>query len=227
MSLMDMLNNAKTGLSDLKRKYKFMKANKSREAAAELQASLAKCRGQLEICAKEFNRVIVNQSKNIAAGKKQNADTILQEQMLWDAAIGYMLVKDAIYAVQTINSHDSVAHAYDMLDAAVEQMKGKKNKLLDIPHLKAPKRRNAYGYVNSDAAVKEKEIMLDGFFEKLKVTGDIEACLKEIYAASNAATAMSVDGVDYAELLNRMPDGDDGLSDEDLRSIKDIKTPGK
>lgn len=228
MSVSTMLDDAKSTLADLKRKYKFKKANDSRKEAAELQSSMAKCRGQLEICMKEFKRTITTQCRNIAEGKAQHADTIIQEQILWDAAIGYMLVKDAIYALKTVNSHDSVSHAYDMLDAAVAQMNGKKNKLLDVPHLRKPKARNAYGYINSSSAAKEKEMLLDSFFERLKEAADIDTCLEGAYNL-NADTSSrgSASADDLAERLNMFPDDetDDDFDDLDISSLKDIHKP--
>ena len=41
MSVSTMLDDAKNSLADLKRKYKFKKANDSRKEAAELQSSMA------------------------------------------------------------------------------------------------------------------------------------------------------------------------------------------
>ena len=230
MSVSTMLDDAKNSLADLKRKYKFKKANDSRKEAAELQSSMAKCRGQLEICTKEFKRTITTQCRNIAEGKKQHADTLIQEQILWDAAIGYMLVKHAIYAIKTINSHDSISHAYDMLDAAVAQMSGKKNKLLDIPHLKKPKDRNAYGYIASGSAVKEKEMLLDSFFETLKETADIDACLESAYNMNNITSASSRNDAgadDLAERLKLFPENgtDSEMDDEDIGALKDIHKP--
>lgn len=230
MSVTDMLDDAKRSLADIKRKRKFKKANQSRKDAAELQSSMAKCRGQLEICQKEFKRTIANECRNIAEGKKLHADTLIQEQTLWDAAVGYMLVKDAIFSLKSINSNDSIAHAYDMLDAAVAQMSGKKNRLLDVPHLKNSKGRNAYGYIASDSAVKEKEELLDGFFEKLKVTGDIDQCLESAYAANDRAAMLAGEGGDdLADRVSRLPDddADADLDYADIANLKDIHTPGE
>lgn len=222
MSIISMLEDAKNGLAEIKRKYKFKKANEMRKDAAELQSALAKCRGQLEICQKEFKRTILTQSRNYAEGRKQGADTRNVEAIIWDAAIGYLLVKDAIYAVKTINSNDSIAHAYDMLDAAADQMRGKRNRYLDLPHMKPLKRRNNYGYVASDEAVREKENFLNGFFEKLKVTGDIDACIEETNAA-NASGRGAEDGYgSFEDRLNAMEDADTSLDDLDLDDLKDI-----
>lgn len=177
MAIIDTLDEVKANLEEIKKKYRFRKTRIARQEAVELQITLAKCRGKLEICKKDFNRAINTQSKNISEGKKIGADTIIQEQILWDASIGYMLVRDAIYALETISSYDAVSHAYEMLDAAMKQVAGRKSEFPGNMKIGSTKERNAYGYITSSAALKEKEMLLDSFFENLKVTGDIEAHL--------------------------------------------------
>lgn len=177
MSIMEAMDDAKRHLEEAKKKYRFKKANQAREEMAELTASLAKCSGKLEICKKDFNRTIRTQSRNISEGLRLGTDTMVQEQMLWDAAMGYLLVRDAMFALRTINSYDSVAHAYDLLDAATKQITGKRSSLAQFVHIKSGKTRNEYGYITSSSAVKDKEALLESFFDRLKVNGDIEECL--------------------------------------------------
>jgi len=177
MAIMEAMEDAKRHLEEIKKNHRFKKANLAREEMAELTASLAKCSGKLEICRKDFNRTIRTQSRNISDGLRQGADTMVQEQMLWDAAMGYLLVRDAMFALRTINSYDSVAHAYDLLDAATKQITGKRSSLAKFVHIKSGKTRNEYGYITSATAVKEKETLLESFFDRLKVNGDIEECL--------------------------------------------------
>ena len=197
MAITDKLEDAKNSISEMMRKHDFKKANNDRKEKAELQSSLAKCRGKLEICKKDFDRVIRTQARNVREGQKEGIDTLIQEQMLWDAAIGYMLVRDAIFSLKTISNHDSVAHAYEMLEAAVKQMAGKDGKLPKFPRIGLGKERNAYGYITSETALKDKEELLDSVFETLKATGDIEDCLS---AARNPALR-------HAELRNAYTGG--------------------
>ena len=216
MSITDTLDDVKASVKEIMRKRKFKKANMERQEAAELQSSLAKCRGKLELCRKDFARSIRNQSKNIAEGQRTGMETVIHEQMMWDAAIGYMLVNDAIFALKSISTYDSITHAYEMLDAATKQMSGKKKGLGGLTHIGSAKERNAYGYITSAAAVKEKEELLDSFFERLKVTGDIEACLAaakdpaahqaELRGAYTGSSALSsgTDGADLDAYMRRL-----------------------
>lgn len=186
--------NARNALAAYKRKRSFKKANNARAEAAELQASLATCRGKLEICKKDFNRTIRTEVKHIAEGTSIGADTSIQEQTLWDAAIGYMMVKDAIFSLKTISSFDSVTHAYDMLGTAIDLITERQRILPRLPKLGRKRDRNVYGYITSDTALKEKQEILTGFFEELKRTGDIEACLASARSpeAVNASRAAGV-----------------------------------
>lgn len=174
MAIQDSLKAAKAKLDETMRDRRFKKANLAREEKIALQTAQAMCRGKLEVCQRDFERIIREQSRYIREGQAIGADTLIQEQMLWDAAIGYMLVKDAIYALRTIGNHNSLSHAYDMMDLATKHMSGKKSGL----PLKTVKDRNVYGFVTSDAAYKAKSDLLDSFFEELKVTGKIEECLE-------------------------------------------------
>lgn len=220
------------------RKRRFKKANMDRQEAAELQSSLAKCRGKLELCRKDFARSIRTQSKNIAEGQRAGMETIIHEQMMWDAAIGYMLVNDAIFALKSISTYDSIAHAYEMLEAATKQMSGKKSGLGSVVHIGSKKERNSYGYITSTAAAKEKEELLNSFFERLKVTGDIEACLETAkdpaahqaelrgaYTDNSAraeSTAPGMYGSDLDAYMRRL-DGDakSGAAEEDYTEAMD------
>ena len=216
MSLMDTLDAAKESLDEFKRKRRYKKANLQRAEAAQLQADLAKCRGKLETCRADFGRTIRTQAANIRKGQQEGMDTLLQEQTLWDAAVGYMLVRDALYAIQTVTSYDSVDHAYEMLEQATRQMMNKPESFLS--KLGSKKTRDEYGYITSEASRKEKEQMLELFFEQLKLTGDIEECINEAnrstYGRSPLFTNDPATSLD--ETMRRLRDSDGAAEGADL-----------
>ena len=245
MNLNETLDAAKVSVKEIMKNRRYKKANLERQEAVQLQADLMKCRGKLEVCKKEFNRTIVNQSKSIRDGQAEGHDTLIQQQMLWDAAIGYMLVRDAIFALKSISSHDSIAHAYDMLEEATKQMAGKGGKLPKFLRIKSSKERNTYGYVTSSAALKAKEDQLDTFFEALKETGDIEGCLTSVinpaakeaelrkaYTSGNASAVASNSSAesDIDTLYHSYP-GDETSQDtgadymDNLDILRDIDVP--
>ena len=212
------LENAKSALEALKRKRSFKKANDARAEAAELQNALVTCRGKLEVCKKDFNRTIRTEARSIAEGVAMGADTTIQEQTMWDAALGYLMVRDAIYSLESINTYDSVTHAYDMLDEAVKVMSGK-GRPSDHLFLGAQRKRKDYEFLNSRTALKEKEQLLDTFFAKLEETGDIEACIKEArspdaYRADSVQAYSEAGGGDVDELLSRLDREESGHSEE-------------
>lgn len=194
MSIHDSLNAARDKLEAAMKDRRFKKANLSREEKIELQAAQAMCRGKLERCQKDFDRIIREQSRYIREGEDLGANTDIQEEMLRDAALGYLLVRDAIYALRTINNHTSISHAYEMLDLATRHMSGKKSGL----PLKSILNKGVYRDLTSSAAYNDKNKQLAGFYDQLKATGDIEACLNSTAQsvneeASSAHTASSDD----------------------------------
>lgn len=223
MALMDSLEAAKDSLNEFKRKRRFKKDNKQRAEAAQLQSDLLKCRGKLESCRAEFSRTVRTQAANIRKGQREGMDTLLQEQILWDAAVGYLLVRDAIYSIQTLNNYDSVDHAYSMLEQATKQMMNKRNKM-DRLKLVNDKKRDEYGYITSESSRKEKEQMLELFFEKLKQTGDIEACVNEAnrgsYAEESLYEGMEANSLEDAMRMLRQSQGGEEPGD-DVSSVPD------
>lgn len=235
------LEDVQNQLNDLKRKFKFRKANKNRKEAAELQYSLLDCAGKLEVCRKDFNRTIQQQSRNIIAGKQDGMDVQINEQILWDAALGYMLVKDAIFALGTVPEYDSIAHAYELLEAATRQIANKGSNPFRLKGKIPGKERDEYGYLTAESTLKEKEEVLDGFFDELKQTGNIEECLKNRRSSENVTaerrsqyaekTISKGSGQSKRENIaarfNSIPDDASGLDDmgDDLDAMKDIYPP--
>lgn len=237
MAIIDMIRDTKSTLEEIKRKYRFKKARMAKEDAVELQVTLSKCRGKLEICKNDFNRAIKNQSRNINDGKKIGADTLIQEQILWDAAIGYMLVRDAIFALETITSYDAVSHAYEMLDAAMKQISGKNTNFPGTMKAGSTKERNAYGYITSSTAQRAKEELLNSFFEELKVDGDIEGQLAraripgathaELRHAYSGGSGEKSDIDNYMDRLNAVSNGPTEAAefDKNMDTMLDIHPP--
>ena len=230
MANLNSLSNARKMLEDLKREHRFKKRNAAVEREANVQYQLGKCRGELELSLTELDQTIRTQSRNIvhnsvthAADKFNMGRTELntiQEQMLWDAAIAYMLVKDALVALKTVSSQDSISSAYEMLDAAASQLSGKKqHKFFKMPQVRAAVGRGHYSFITSEEALNEKEERLDQFFGTLRMTGDIEACLQ------NAKNPIDVDAErKYLSGTGKMPTG--GLADdykERLHQLRDTK----
>lgn len=240
-SMTGRLEDVQNQLNDMKRKFKFRKANKSRQQAAELQYSLLDCAGKLEVCKKDFNRTIQQQSRNIIAGEQDGMDTHINEQILWDAALGYMLVKDASFALGTVPEYDSIAHAYELLEAATRQIANRGSNPFRLTGRLPGKERDEYGYLSAESTLNEKENVLNDIFDDLKKTGNIEECLKNRRSSekvtadrrsqytektiAKGSAQSKRDDIDAR--FNSIPDDASVLDDmgDDLDAMKDIYPP--
>ncbi|MBQ6018512.1 MAG: hypothetical protein IKH82_01775 [Clostridiales bacterium] len=185
MAITDKIEDIKTSLKKISKDLSYKKANKERDKKVEAQASIMKCRGQLGASLNDFRRNIRSHVDYLKAGPHSEVDVSIREQLLWDAAISYMLVRDAISALETVTSSVNIDYSYKLLDTAVALMNGKKKKIPSYNGA-ATKGRVRYDYVKSDAVLKAKTQILESVFEDLKKTGDIEACLAATENKDNA-----------------------------------------
>lgn len=177
MSIKESIMNIQDRLEKMLKKRRFKKANDERKAAVEERTEYMDCAGKLNQALVQFRTTIRSQVIYIKEGTMFHRDTTLQEDELWDAAIGYMLVQDAQYAMKSLFNYDSIQYAYDLLKSVTNYMNGGKPKFAMIPGVRKSKDRNAAGYLTSDKLIREKEAFLETFFEDLKRTGDIEKCM--------------------------------------------------
>ena len=208
MSITDKIQEVKDDLKKYKRNRSFKKANAEREKMVELQTSLAKCRGKLEVSLKDFKRTIRSEVEYIHQDQVSSNDIALHEQLLWDSALGYMLIRDAIFALKTVTTYDSIEYGYELLSAAVSQMDRKKAKL-PVYGASNKKSRNKYGYLTADPVKQEKIQILESIFDELKETGDIDACL----ARSENKKTGKVDKTDPDYLKSLLSEENKGNSD--------------
>lgn len=174
MAIKDMKAKLEAKLENAAKKRRYDQANQDREDKVKLTAAQAKCRGELEKSKSDFEMTIRQQSKAIREGEALDVDTSIQEQMLFDAAVGYLLVREAIFSLRSINTHQSISQAYGLMDLATRQMSGKKSGL----PLKSIRNRSIFGYATSEEAYQKKCDQVSGFYEELKDTGDIAHCME-------------------------------------------------
>lgn len=180
MSVEDKLHAAKKKLEAMKKNHRYKKANKDRAIEAEFTYEIAKCAGDLGVCLKDFKYAIEEQSFYIRKGKAEGYNISVQEQQLEDSAVGYMLVKDAMFALRSVYTYDSIDHAYSLLDRATNKITGERTFPFFGTSAKKPKREE-YGYLNAQETYEEKKSMYYSFKETLIMTGDIEACIEEYH----------------------------------------------
>lgn len=200
------IKDMKAKLENAAKNRKYKQANRDREEQVQLMVAQSKCRGELELCQQDFERTIRKQSAYIQEGEALGVDTSTQDQMLYDAAVGYLLVREAIYSLRTINTHNSISHAYGLMDLATRQMSGKKSGL----PLKAIRDRSIYAYATSEEAYQKKCDVVDGFYEELRKNGDIEYCLN----LPKKSEDQKVRQPEEDEVSYELPDRDEDPVDE-------------
>jgi hypothetical protein len=112
-------------------------------------------------------------------------------------------------------------------------MSGKGGKVRHMPQLNVLQDRGIYAGLTSQEALESKEQLLDAFFETLKDTGDIEACLASgvnpaANQAARRASAAAVPGgtsdvSDLRERLNSIPgqEPNEEISADDIAKMYD------
>lgn len=176
----DLLADVQDKLDKIRRDKRFKKARLNMDDIVALRSALVTCSGQLAICKNDFELTIRDQARNIREGESIGADTRIQGEILENAAIGYLLVKDAIYALKSVQRSDTVTQAYNTLDVAIDLMTDRTRKLPAPGRIRRLKEREVFGGVTSENAVAQKRLIVSQIFEALKGTGDIESCLQNV-----------------------------------------------
>lgn len=177
MSLKDNVIRVQNYFEEVMKKHRYNKANNARQAAVEERLDYTNCAGKLNQCLSQFKITIKTQVMHIREGEMFQRDTTLQEDELWDAAIGYMLVQDAQYAMKSLYSINSVEYAYSLLNGVTNYMNGGRLNMPLVNGVRTSSDRNAHGYLTSEKAIRDKEALLKSFYDELKRTGDIDGCL--------------------------------------------------
>lgn len=179
MSLHEVVFNVKIEFENIARKYKSSKFKKEHNASVELQKDIMTCRGKLGVCKVDFKNEIRRLSSKIKQGKALGQDTVELEGLLWDAALGYLLVEDATFKLQGVSSASSIYYAYDLLEYTYDTISSRNTKtgLKKVGKLKGLITGASSSQKTSNDIVKAKEAVLEQIFNDLLDKGDIEAAL--------------------------------------------------
>ena len=178
MEIMNKIDKVKGKLNDLLKKHKYKKANKERKHEAELTLDVVNCAGDLGACKKEYEWIIRDQSRMILKGRQEGYDVRVQEAQLLDASVGYLLVNEALFVLQSVATYDGIVRAYELLDTATKKITGEKTFPFSGHKRKNPE-RSEYGFLNSEQMVQEKKAMATEFQEQLIATGNIDKCIEK------------------------------------------------
>ena len=220
MDIVSMLDAQKKRLKELQKRNRIRQYNKDTEKRAQFLFEVGEIRGDLRVCGDQFKIAIHEQAKSVRDGIANGFDTLVQQQALKEAAVGYLLVRDALFALNGVVTNDTVSHAYEILDSAVKRMSNKKpnNKGYNIGS-----ERGEHGYITAPASVENKERYVATFFNELVKTGNIDACIEKVPNPAAVASGLfeseprqaqsaDTDGLDDPmAILNSIP----GASEDD------------
>lgn len=167
---------------DIENKYKRHLRKQDIKDALEINDCVAK----LNVCENEFVKTIWVQCRAVREAREGGFNETEQKKIVINSAVGYLLVKEARFAISTIRSYDSLNIAYDLLENAAFTIQGKKDSAKNSL-AKRLKNRPGYDYIYSPDAYDEKCKIVEEIFEELIRTGDIENCLKRRNSGSQNA----------------------------------------
>lgn len=221
MDLKETIELTKRKIEQIKRNYRFKSENNRRKLEAKLTEDLVSCAGDLGVCKSSYERAVRRQSQEIREGMQKGYPVAVQKTLLMDAAIGYMLVEDALFVLQSVATYDSITDAYALLDMAAKTITGEK-----VKQPKKSKRpsREEYAFLNSFETVqaKKKIVSSKGFMDMLISTGDIHKCIAAA-REQNIEESASYDNVVPLEpqLEENMPSI--SLSPEDMKLLTQMQ----
>ena len=221
MNIKETIESAKKKIEEIKKKHRFKSENDRRKREAQLTEELMICAGDLGVCRSTYERAVRRQSEEIREGMADGYPVTVQKNLLMDAAVGYMMVKEALFVIQSVATYDSIVDAYALLDMAAKTITGEK-----IKRPKKSKRpnREEYAFLNSFETVeaKKKIVTSGGFMDRLIATGDIEKCIASAWEQSGEGTVSYETAVplESQQEENVQPVS---LSVEDMKILKEMQ----
>ena len=222
MGIKETIEAAKKKMEQIKKNHHFKKENDRRKQEAQLTKELMDCAGDLGVCLSNYERAIRRQSEEIREGMAKGYPITIQKNLLLDAAVGYLVVKEALFVIRSVATYDSIVDAYALLDMAAKTITGEKVKK---PKKKKHPTREEYAFLNSIETMENKMKIVNsgGFMDMLIATGDIEKCME---------AAREQGGVEPQQCEPAMPlepqledsSPASSLSPEDMKYLKMMQT---
>ena len=177
MSLKDAIIQLQDRLELAMKNFRYNSTNRKRDALVNERMEYVDCKAKLNQSLSLFKTTIRKQALHIQEGEFYGRDTKVQEDELWSAALGYMLVQDAQFQLKSVYNIDTISYAHDLLKGVERYMEGGRPNFPKV--LGVNRERNKAGFLLPEHVIRDRNELLGTFFDKLKRTGDIEGCLKE------------------------------------------------
>ena len=175
----DKLTEIQKKINKMMKDRRYKKANKFMEWQNEYSAEILKCAGELRKCREELSLVITDTARAIKHGRAEIRNISLQEKELENAAMGYLVVDDAIYALQSVNNYDAINDAFETINLAAKRLYGERPKKKMGTLFRHPEREDFKTYLESDEINDARELVYKDIKENLIASGNIEECLKQ------------------------------------------------
>lgn len=188
MEINEMIGNVKKTLKKILRNRKYKKELDEHNRNVDMLQSLMKCSGELNQCKSSYLAAIRQQQRNIRSGMEEGFDTQPQKNLLKEAALGYLVVEDAMFSLKSMGSYNQMVRAYALLDAITKDVTGKKGRLSKRRQFEDDNGDDLISQFNSAEVVSQLEMKLNNYLDELLVTRDIEGCMKKIRLSSPTAT---------------------------------------
>jgi len=172
------IDSIKRKIERMMRDRQFRREGKFFEWKCKYSEQLLTCSGELNVCKKIFELVISETAKSVRQGLEEVRNVELQKLELKNAAIGYMIMDDATFALRSVNSYDAINMAYESLDMAERRLKGespRKNLRIFGRH---PERGSVQSILENADIEEERLKIYSAIESELTESGNIEQALK-------------------------------------------------
>ena len=222
MEINEMIGNVKKTLKKILRNRKYKKELDEHNRNVDMLQSLMECSGELNQCKSSYFTAIRQQQRNIRNGKEEGFDTTAQRNLLKEAALGYLVVEEAMFSLKSMGSYNQILRAYAMLDSITKDVTGKKGRFSKRRQLDIDDGEDLISQFNSDEKLAELGAKVENHLDELAVTKDIEASMKRIrfssLTESNAPNGSMDNYNSNSNTASYMRDTDYRQTDEWLRS---------
>lgn len=201
-SLNKILRDTERVLEKLQKKSRHSKRKKEIDKKTKLLVTVGKCVQNLEKCKVNFKRNAYTQAAAVRDNMQKGADSVPQQRILWDSALGYLIADEAISALGTISGYDDLNSAYSMMENILERIGSDDNdRVPDVKKIglggviemalsdnmtatKTPKdgfgvRHDITADLTSRDRIVRHEAMVNSFFRELIKTGELEYLVDE------------------------------------------------
>ena len=108
--------------AEIMKERNFALAREKSEAEVKYSVEVFTSLGYLALCKEKFNNDISYQAANIKEGIEKEFPVVQQERLLRETIIGYLMVREAEFLLNSVSTIDNITNAYNLLDSITKQI---------------------------------------------------------------------------------------------------------